>query len=163
MMDQFFANVDKEIIPNHLQSSEKNRQQSSVLKAIVAPHAWYTYSWQVAAYSYSMLKGHLSLLVTRNSSLPTFVVLAPSHYEYFEGVSVWLFDTFKTPLGDIDTDMKLGKKLINEYSDYFSFIPATYDQEHAVEVQLPFLQYIASDWELKIKNWKLKIFTPEDF
>jgi AmmeMemoRadiSam system protein B len=41
--------------------------------------------------------------------------------------------------------MKLGKKLINEYSDYFSFIPATYDQEHAVEVQLPFLQYIASD------------------
>jgi hypothetical protein len=39
MMDQFFANVDKEIIPNHLQSSEKNRQQSSVLKAIVAPHA----------------------------------------------------------------------------------------------------------------------------
>jgi AmmeMemoRadiSam system protein B len=50
--------------------------------------------------------------------------------------------------------MALGKKLINEYPDYFSFVPAAYDQEHSYEVQLPFLQYI---FKFQIPNFKFKI------
>lgn len=75
--------------------------------------------------------------------------MAPSHYEYFNGVSVWLFDGFETPLGTVSVDKKLWNRLIKEYPDYFSFIPAAYEQEHAVEVQLPFLQYIGT-WAYKI-------------
>ncbi len=40
--------------------------------------------------------------------------------------------------------MEFGKKLINQYPDFFSFVPAAFDQEHSYEVQLPFLQYIAT-------------------
>jgi AmmeMemoRadiSam system protein B len=68
-MDQFFANVPAE-------KTVKN------LKAIVCPHAGYIYSGQVAAYSYQALKNN------RKDVPKTFVILAPSHYEYFEGVSV---------------------------------------------------------------------------
>jgi len=130
MMEEFFSNV-------------KLKAKISKLKAIVAPHAWYIYSGQVAAWSYQALKDNRKIVPK------TFVIMAPSHYEYFEGVSVWLFDKFETPLGAIDTDMTLGKNLINEYPDYFSFVPAAFDQEHSYEVQLPFLQYIAQ-WPYKI-------------
>lgn len=133
MLDQFFSNV-------------KLKTKVNNLKAIVAPHAWYIYSWPVAAYSYEVLKDNWE-------NVPKiFIILAPSHYEYFEGVSVWLFDKFETPLGTIDTDMTLGKKLINDYPDYFSFMSAAFDQEHSYEVQLPFLQYISN-----IQNSKFKI------
>ena len=50
--------------------------------------------------------------------------------------------------------MTLGKKLINKYPDYFSFVPAAFDQEHSYEVQLPFLQYIS---KFQIPNLKFKI------
>ncbi len=132
LLDSFFANVkiDKEI---------------KDLKAIVAPHAGYIYSGQVAAYSYTILQEYLKFKISNSKfQISTFVILAPSHYEYFEGVSVGVFDKFETPLGTIDTDMELGKKLINQYPDTFSFVPAAFDQEHSYEVQLPFLQYIAT-------------------
>ena len=136
MLDTFFSNVDLKssdiIWKNHLKS----------LRAIVAPHAGYVYSWLVAAYSYSILKWYISSLVTRNSPLPTFVVLAPSHYEYFEDVSIGIYDSFETPLGKVPVDKELGKKLIESNPKYFSFNEPAYEQEHALEVQLPFLQYI---------------------
>jgi AmmeMemoRadiSam system protein B len=82
-MDQFFANV-------HEEKPIKN------LKAIVCPHAGYIYSGQVAAYSYKALEDHLR---SKHSNLSTtFVILAPSHYEYFNGVSVGLYEAFETPL-----------------------------------------------------------------
>ncbi len=142
MLDNFFANV-------------KLENETKGLKAIVAPHAGYVYSGEVAAYSYTALLNHLRAKVSDLSTM-TFVILAPSHYEYFEGVSVWLFDRFETPLGMIDTDRELGKGLINQYPDFFSFIPAAFDQEHSYEVQLPFLQYIASKMQGKVIMGKQK-------
>ena len=72
MLDSFFANVkiDKEI---------------NNLKAIVAPHAGYIYSGQVAAYSYTTLQEYFKFKIQNSKfKIPTIVILAPSHYEYFE-------------------------------------------------------------------------------
>lgn len=124
-------------------SKVKIKKTIKSIQAIVAPHAWYVYSGQVAAYSYQALKDNWK-------SVPkTFVIMAPSHYEYFKGVSIWLYDAFETPLGTIPVDKKLWNMLIKKYPDYFSFVPAAYEQEHAIEVQLPFLQYIGT-WPYKI-------------
>jgi len=139
MLDGFFANIKKE-------KKFKN------LKAIVAPHAGYIYSGQVAAYSYQVLKEHLEEIKDKDI---TFVIMAPSHYEYFEGVSIGLYDAFETPLGRISVDKELGKKLIDSHPKYFSFNEAAYEQEHALEVQLPFLQYIFHNLESRIQNLKL--------
>lgn len=130
MIDDFFKNI-------------KTKSKVNKLKAIVAPHAWYIYSGQVAAYSYQALKNN------RKTIPKTFVIMAPSHYEYFDGVSVWLYDAFETPLGKLSVDKKIGERLIKDNPDYFSFVPAAYEQEHSVEVQLPFLQYIGT-WPYKI-------------
>lgn len=135
MLDSFFNNIkiDKEI---------------DNLKAIVAPHAWYIFSWPVAAYSYQTVKDHWKKIPK------TFIIMAPSHYEYFEWISVWLFEKFETPLGTLETDRELGKKLINQYPDFFSFVPTAFNQEHSYEVQLPFLQYISKS---QIPNSTFKI------
>lgn len=129
MMDQFFADIPKGKVKN--------------IKAIAAPHAWYIYSWPVAAWSYQAVKD------SRKTIPKTFVIMWPSHYEYFDGVSVWLYDAFETPLGTIPVDKKLGETLIKKYPDYFSFVEPAYEQEHSYEVQLPFLQYVAT-WPYKI-------------
>lgn len=130
LLDGFFKNI-------------KTEKKEIPLKAIVAPHAWYIYSGQVAAHSYQAIKDN------RETLPKTFVIMAPSHYEYFNGISIWLYDKFETPLGTVPVDKKLWNTLIKEYPDIFSFIPAAYEQEHALEVQLPFLQYVAT-WPYKI-------------
>lgn len=124
LLDQFFDDVHLDILVRSP-------------KAIVAPHAWYIYSWPIAAWSYRILQDN------RKTLPKTFVIMAPSHFEYFDWVSVWLYDKFETPLGTVDVDKKLWEQLIKKYPQYFSFNVSAYAQEHAVEVQLPFLQYIA--------------------
>lgn len=141
MLNDFFSKVELSPLWRRGVGGEGN------LKAIIAPHAGYVYSWPVATYSYQILKNYLENLSPqrgdKGGSL-TFVILAPSHYEYFEGVSIGLFDTFETPLGKVPVNTELGKQLIKKHPEYFSFNEAAYEQEHALEVQLPFLQYISS-------------------
>jgi len=125
------------------------------LKAIVAPHAWYIYAGPVASYSYKALQSYIQTLIDNTIALPTFVIMAPSHYEYFSGVSVWAYEAFQTPLWDIAVNLKLSKQIIKEYPDFFSYNPSAFMQEHSLEVQLPFLQYIIQ--QIKINGEKLQI------
>jgi len=130
MLDWFFSNI------------EINKKITKPY-GVVAPHAWYIYSWPIAAYSYQIIKS------CRDEIPKTFVIMAPSHYEYFNGISIWLYDEFQTPLWNISVDTKLWNEIIKNYPDSFSFYQSAYEQEHALEVQLPFLQYIAkSDFKI---------------
>jgi len=98
---------------------------------IVSPHAGYVYSGPVAAYGYNYLA---------NSRFEKFVVIAPSHRGRFNGVSVIPEGLFKTPLGDVEIDSDLGKRL--EKRDHFGFIKEAHEAEHSLEVQIPFLQMV---------------------
>lgn len=72
MLDSFFDNV-------------KIDKETKDLNAIVAPHAGYIYSGQVAAYSYKALQEYFKFQMPNSHfQIPTFIILAPSHYEYFE-------------------------------------------------------------------------------
>lgn len=72
MLDIFFSDV-------------KINKEIKDLKAIVAPHAGYIYSGQVAAYSYTTLQEYFKFKIQNSKfKIPTIVILAPSHYEYFE-------------------------------------------------------------------------------
>ncbi len=131
MIENYLNNVDISI---------KNKQ----IKWIVSPHAGYIYSGPIAAYAYDVIKENW------NNIPKTFVILAPSHHEYMEFASCGIFDEYKTPLGNIKVDLKLGNQLINDYADWFSFLPKAHEKEHSVEVQLPFLQYVSkwNDFEI---------------
>jgi hypothetical protein len=105
---------------------------------VVAPHAGYQYSGSTAAAGYARLAG---------SRYPTVVVLAPSHREYFDGASVYPGDAYETPLGRIPVNADLRRRLL-EQTPLVTASVEGHRAEHAIEVQLPFLQSVLGDFSL---------------
>jgi len=105
--------------------------------ALISPHAGYGYSGKTAAFGYKLIKGR---------RYKTVVVIAPSHHYAFSGISVYPEGAFRTPLGDLEIDKDFTSILLSSnYSD-ISFDPEAFRKEHAVEVQLPFLQKTLSNF-----------------
>ncbi len=70
------------------------------LRAIVVPHAGLMYSGPVAAYAYNVARRH------RHSAL---VLVGPSHFVPFHGVSIWPDGEWETPLGPVPVDRDAGR------------------------------------------------------
>ncbi|MDH7514842.1 MAG: AmmeMemoRadiSam system protein B [Bacteroidota bacterium] len=102
---------------------------------LVAPHAGYMYSGRTAGYAYALLRG---------KPIETAVIVSPSHREYFKGISVYDGDAYRTPLGIVDIDDRIRRKLLGHRG---VVIPSRFGHrmEHAVEVHLPFLQRVNND------------------
>ncbi|HEX9652732.1 MAG TPA: AmmeMemoRadiSam system protein B [bacterium] len=105
------------------------------IKALVCPHAGYTYSGAVAAASYNLLRGRDYSIVA---------IISPSHREYFPGVSVFTGKGYETPLGLAPVAMEYAEALIAK-NDRIRSSWAGHRKEHALEVQLPFLQKVLKD------------------
>ena len=107
-----------------------SRRPGRRIVALIAPHAGYMYSGGTAARAYARLRG---------ASYDTVVVVSPSHREYFEGASVYSGDAYATPLGSIPIDAGL-RDALAQACPVVSVSAHGHRDEHAVEVQLPFLQ-----------------------
>jgi AmmeMemoRadiSam system protein B len=111
--------------------------------AAVAPHAGYPYSGPVAAWTFAALKGHKYSRV---------VVIAPSHYVGFDFTSVYDGDAYATPLGTIPVDKEFARQLTKIGSTIRlseqGHTPTSAGGEHAIEVQLPWLQKVLGNFEL---------------
>ena len=111
--------------------------------AAVAPHAGYPYSGPVAAWTFAALKGHKYSRV---------VVIAPSHYVAFGFSSIYDGDAYETPLGTIPIDKEFAHQLTKMSSTIrFSeqgHTPTSAGGEHALEVELPWLQKVLGSFEL---------------
>ncbi|MFQ5512701.1 MAG: AmmeMemoRadiSam system protein B, partial [Candidatus Krumholzibacteriia bacterium] len=108
---------------------------------VIAPHAGYMYSGQVAAYGYRLLE---------NLGIRTAIVISPSHVEHFPFAAVFDGDTYETPLGAIPVDRELADRIAGAAESVRrSGRGHTQDElprrEHALEVQLPFLQLVLDD------------------
>lgn len=97
--------------------------------ALICPHAGYIYSGQTAAYGYRLVQG---------KPFETVILIGPSHQHGFEGCSIYLRGGFETPLGVVAVDEEVAAELARLTK--FSYVAAAHDKEHAIEVQLPFLQ-----------------------
>jgi AmmeMemoRadiSam system protein B/AmmeMemoRadiSam system protein A len=111
--------------------------------AAVAPHAGYPYSGPVAAYTYAALRGHKYSRV---------VVIAPSHFVSFDFTSIYDGDAYATPLGLVPVDKEFARKLAKMSSttqlSTQGHDPTSAGGEHAVEVQLPWLQRVLGNFEV---------------
>jgi len=111
--------------------------------AVVAPHAGYQFSGPVAAYTYASLKGRRFSRV---------VVIAPSHYEAFDFTSIYAGDAYATPLGTVPVDKAFANKLASMSPTIRlssqGHVPTPKGAEHALEVELPWLQRVLGDFEL---------------
>jgi MEMO1 family protein len=109
-------------------------------EAFISPHAGYVYSGQIAAYGYKNLKK-----APANNPRRVFV-LAPSHKAFIDGISVGNYSAYRTPLGDVTLDQETISKLA-AIPDVFRD-PQSHALDHALEVQLPFLQETVVNFRL---------------
>jgi len=108
-------------------------------KAVIAPHAGYVYSGPVAASAYAALRP----LAGR---IERVVVLAPAHRVAFRGIAAPTAEVFRTPLGDIPVDGEALETATRLPS--VGYLDEAFEGEHALEVQLPFLQRVLGDFRL---------------
>lgn len=114
---------------------QEHREISGNIVGIISPHAGYIYSGPVAAYGYSFLE---------KGMFDGFVIFAPSHRGRFKGASVMSEGAYSTPLGDVSIDSDLAAPLLE--NEYFGYIKEIDELEHSLEVQIPFLQFVAGDF-----------------
>ena len=105
---------------------------------IVSPHAGYMYSGKTAAFAYNLLK---------DKFYKTVIIISPSHAEYFPGISIYDGDAYETPLGIVEIDQVMVDMLVENSKIIFRGIQG-HRKEHALEVQIPFLQTV-------LKNFKI--------
>jgi AmmeMemoRadiSam system protein B len=102
------------------------------LRAIVVPHAGLMYSGPVAAYAYNLARRH------QHSAL---VLVGPSHFVPFQGVSIWPDGVWETPLGPVAVERTLTSALASD-STHIVELPAAHGREHSLEMQLPFIAHV---------------------
>jgi AmmeMemoRadiSam system protein B len=105
---------------------------------IVSPHAGYEYSGKTAAYVYNLIK---------EKNYKRVIIISPSHSEYFSGISVYNGDAYETPLGLLEVDKEYVNKLVENSKTIFKGVEG-HRNEHALEVQLPFLQSVLNDFKI---------------
>ena len=111
--------------------------------AIIAPHAGYEYSGRTAAAAYKQLEGE---------EYESVVVIAPSHTVFFQGGSVYDGSAYQTPIGVVEIDEELSKKIGSihplVYLSNKGHTGGSIRGEHSLEVQLPFLQQALGRFKL---------------
>ena len=147
----------KQLITHQLDYSREVLQQleptlpAGVPKAVIVPHAGYVYSGTAAALAYALLE-------RGRGSVTRAVIVGPTHRVAVRGVACSTVAAFETPLGTVPVDIAAERKAlglsVNEplrsgtHARPGASAPAmivngpTHAQEHAVEVQIPFLQTV---------------------
>ncbi|MBW2974104.1 AmmeMemoRadiSam system protein B [Candidatus Woesearchaeota archaeon] len=108
---------------------------NGTVRAVIVPHAGYSFSGQVAAVAFRQL----------NSDHDKVILLGPSHHYPLSGASILDVTHYKTPLGEVKLS-KTAKRLLKE--EMINNVPEAHAEEHSLEIELPFLQQTLGDFEL---------------
>ena len=108
-------------------------------KALIAPHAGYLYSGPVAAAAFACLRRSAPVIAR-------VVLIGPSHFVRFQGIAAPTVDAFETPLGFVPVDRD-GVAAIGDLPA-IAALDAPHAPDHALEVELPFLQTLLNDFAL---------------
>ncbi|ORY03602.1 UPF0103-domain-containing protein [Basidiobolus meristosporus CBS 931.73] len=106
-------------------------------RAVIAPHAGYTYSGQAAAYAYKCIDVE---------TIKRVFILGPSHHVYLSGCAVSKCDTYETPLGSLSVDKEVCEALV-ETGKFTTMSRSVDEDEHSLEMHLP---YIYKTFESKV-------------
>lgn len=139
MAGKFYPRSQKELsdtVDKYLSQAEVESIEGKTV-ALISPHAGYVFSAPVAAYAYKQIEGQ---------SFDTVVLIGPSHRYPFQGMAVYDGEAFSTPLDEVKVDTKLASKLTDD--ELFSALPEAHLSEHSLEVQLPFLQKVLSEFKI---------------
>jgi MEMO1 family protein len=112
---------------------------NGIPKALIAPHAGYVYSGRVAGAAFAKLRPGAQTIMR-------VVLIGPAHYVHVGGIAAPRVDAFETPLGRVPVDTEICSEICG-----LEFVTQTDDPhapEHALEVELPFLQTVLSSFHV---------------
>ena len=125
-----FYPEDRETLEESLRGMTAPSGERVHAHGIVVPHAGYVYSGHIAGSVYSRLQ------------LPDrFIILCPNHTGLGRPLAVMSTGEWETPIGNVAVDEELATRLIELDPDLEEDTRA-HTSEHALEVQLPFLQFL---------------------
>ncbi len=126
---------------------DQRKDQRNIL-GLVSPHAGYACSAPTAAH------GFLALAEDRKE-IDTAILLGNKHTHHGPEISVASFDAWQTPLGQVPVNMSLLRRIVenkNKSSDKLTqligFDDTAHLDEHSIELQIPFLQDIYSNFRI---------------
>jgi AmmeMemoRadiSam system protein B len=98
--------------------------------SVISPHAGYVYSGKVAGSLFS------SITLPENC-----IILGPNHQSMTKNSFIMKQGVWETPLGDVPINTRLADLIIQQ-SDTLKENAESHSQEHSLEVQVPFIQYL---------------------
>ncbi|KAH9937650.1 MEMO1 family [Fomitopsis serialis] len=101
-------------------------------KAIIAPHAGYSYSGRAAAWAYKSID---------TTGIKRVFVLGPSHHVYLDGCALSKCEKYETPLGDLPLDLDTVKEL-RATGEIQDMDVQTDEDEHSIEMHLPYVRKV---------------------
>ena len=122
MIDDYFVNVKLSSIKGDL-------------LGLVSPHAGFEFSGQVAAHGYKLLS---------HCQFDCIVILSPLHRLFSDSYVTSSASFYETPLGRVPVD----EESIDALSKTIKLDSISDDNEHSLEIQLPFLQVILGEFKL---------------
>jgi AmmeMemoRadiSam system protein B len=108
-------------------------------KAIIAPHAGYIYSGPIAASAYVRL-------MAAREAIKRVILLGPAHRVPLRGLALPSVDSLATPLGEVPVDKDAVAQIA--HLPQVHVMDEAHAGEHSLEVHLPFLQTVLSQFAL---------------
>ena len=130
-----FYPAEAEILNKQISGFVSGTSEKMRALGCVVPHAGYVYSGHVAGAVYA------SIEIPRKC-----ILLGPRHFPRGEPLAILTQGSFATPLGEAQIDTELAAALAREYPRLREDAVA-HAQEHSLEVQIPFLQCLAKDFQ----------------
>ncbi|MHA1966275.1 MAG: AmmeMemoRadiSam system protein B [Candidatus Hodarchaeales archaeon] len=136
-----------EVGPGRRPVALDQRKEGKKIIGIVSPHAGYACSAPTAAH------GFLALAEDRKE-IDTAILLGNKHTTYGPEISVASYDAWETPLGQVPVNMSLLSRIIDNrhnmpnLKEKIDFDSSAHGEEHSIELQIPFLQDIYSEFNI---------------
>ncbi|RPD62986.1 UPF0103-domain-containing protein [Lentinus tigrinus ALCF2SS1-7] len=109
-------------------------------KAIIAPHAGYSYSGRAAAWAYKSID---------TTGIKRVFVLGPSHHVYLDGCALTRCTEYGTPLGVLPVDIETTTEL-KQTGEFTEMSLQTDEDEHSIEMHLPYVRKVFEGLDIKI-------------
>ncbi len=140
----------KEMIEKFLEEAKFEKIKGEIF-GLILPHAGYVFSGPVGAFGFKAISGE---------KIDNVILIGDSHYERFNGVSIWKKGWWETPFGRVKVNEKLAENILVKSKRFF-VRDSAHLFEHSLEVQLPFLQRVLKDFKIvpiifgsENKDWK---------
>lgn len=131
---RFFAS-NKEDLLNKLNTFKNNHKYDYNIstRAIIVPHAGYDFSGQLAFDTFCYLNRHIKNIF----------IIAPTHRKTVNNIALNDCEQWETPLGNLNVNLDIQKEISMRFKTVYC--PDAFEEEHSIEVQLPFLKYFFKD------------------